>query len=61
MEKANTSNKEADQLTLSAMKKPFNYTEWQQTLFEEMSLEELSKKVMECYENKKNKSYRSQK
>ena len=33
----------------------FEYTEWQQTLFEEMSLEELSQKAMECYEEKKNK------
>lgn len=35
------------------MKEPIDYTDWQQTLFEELSLDELSQKAMDCYEEKK--------
>lgn len=46
---------DAERFISLVMKEPFDYTEWQQTLFEEMSLDELSQKAMECYEKKKNK------
>jgi len=46
---------EAEQFISLIIREPFDYTQWQETLFEEMSLEELSKKAMKYYEEKKNK------
>ena len=36
------------------IKEPFDYTEWQKNLFEDMTVEELSKKAMENRLRKRN-------
>jgi len=33
-------------------KEPFDYTQWQQTLFSDMSIEELSSEAMEYWKKK---------
>jgi hypothetical protein len=38
----------------SVIKEPFDYTEWQKDLYEDMSVEELSKKAMEYVRSERN-------
>lgn len=40
---------DAERFISLIIREPFDYTEWQTNLFEEMSLEELGKKAMEFY------------
>ena len=46
---------EAEQFISLIIREPFDYTQWQETLFEEMSLEELSQRAMANYEGRKDK------
>lgn len=40
---------DAERFISLIIREPFDYTEWQTNLFEEMSLEELGEKAMEFY------------
>jgi len=42
----NFGNVEAERFISLVIKEPFDYTKWQETLYEGMSVEELSKKAM---------------
>ena len=42
----NFGNVEAERFISLVIKEPFDYTKWQETLYEDMSVEELSKKAM---------------
>ena len=44
---------EAERFISLIIREPFDYTEWQQNLFDDMSVEELSKKAMMFIEGKK--------
>ena len=44
---------EAERFISLIIREPFDYTKWQQNLFEDMSVEELSKKAMD-FINQKN-------
>jgi len=46
---------EAERFIALITKEPFDYTEWQKNLFDDMSVEELSTKAMEFVNSKKNK------
>ena len=43
---------EAERFLSLMQKEPFDYTQWQQTLFSDISIEELSNKAMEYWKNK---------
>lgn len=43
---------DAERFISLVIREPFDYTKWQADLFEEMSLEELSKKAMELYDSR---------
>lgn len=43
---------EAERFIVLMRREKFDYTEWRQTLFEGMSVEELSKKAMEHWKRK---------
>lgn len=43
----NFGNVEAERFISLVIKEPFDYTKWQETLYENMSIQELSKKAME--------------
>ncbi len=43
----NFGNVEAERFISLIIKEPFDYTKWQTTLYEDMTVEELSKKAME--------------
>lgn len=42
---------DAERFISLIIREPFDYTVWQETLFEGMSLDELSQKAMKHYEN----------
>jgi len=42
---------EAERFITLIIKEPFDYTEWQKDLFDDMSVEELSEKAMEFVNN----------
>jgi hypothetical protein len=42
---------EAERFIMLIQREPFDYTEWQRNLFENMSVEELSKKASEYRKN----------
>ena len=42
----NFGNVEAERFISLIIKEPFDYTKWQETLYEDMSVEELSKNAM---------------
>jgi hypothetical protein len=44
---------DAERFIMLIQKEPFDYTKWQEHLFDNMSVEELSKKAAEYRENKK--------
>ena len=44
---------EAERFISLIIREPFDYTEWQQGLFDDMSVEELSKKAMNFVNSKK--------
>ena len=46
---------DAERFISLIIREPFDYTEWQEHLFEEMSLDELGKKAMDFY-NSHNKN-----
>ena len=43
----NFGNVQAERFISLIIKEPFDYTKWQENLYEDMTLEELSKKAME--------------
>jgi hypothetical protein len=43
---------DAERFIMLIQKEPFDYTKWQEHLFEDMSVEELSKKAAEYRKNK---------
>ncbi|MDD4346796.1 MAG: hypothetical protein PHZ11_07930 [Desulfitobacteriaceae bacterium] len=43
----NFGNVEAERFISLLIKEPFDYTKWQETLYEDLSVEELSKEAME--------------
>jgi hypothetical protein len=43
---------EAERFISLIIREPFDYTEWQRNLFNEMSVRELSKSAMKEYKNK---------
>ena len=45
---------EAERFISLIIREPFDYTKWQQDLFAEISVEELSKKAMDFVNSKKN-------
>lgn len=47
---------EAEQFIALIQREPFDYTEWQKTLWEGMSVEQISQMSMENYESKKRKA-----
>jgi len=44
---------EAERFISLILREPFDYTEWQRDLFDDMSVEELSKKAMDFVNSKK--------
>ena len=44
---------EAEKFISLIIREPFDYTEWQKDLFDDMSVEELSKKAMDFVKSKK--------
>ena len=44
---------EAERFISLVIREPFDYTQWQQNLFDDMSVEELSKKAMVFVNNNK--------
>ena len=44
---------EAERFISLIIREPFDYTKWQQNLFDDMSIEELSKKAMDFVNSKK--------
>ena len=44
---------EAERFISLIIREPFDYTEWQKDLFDDMSVEELSKKAMDFVKSKK--------
>jgi hypothetical protein len=44
---------EAERFIMLIQKEPFDYTKWQEKLFEDMTVEELSKKAAEFRKNNK--------
>jgi len=44
---------EAERFISLIIREPFDYTQWQQNLFDDMSVEELSKKAMAFVNSKK--------
>jgi len=42
---------EAERFIMLIQKEPFDYTQWQEDLFEDMSIDEISKKAAEYREN----------
>ena len=46
---SNLGNIEAERFITLINREPFDYTEWQQNLFEGMSVRELSKMAMQAY------------
>jgi len=44
---------EAEKFISLIIREPFDYTEWQKDLFDDMSVEELSKKAMNFVKSKK--------
>ena len=42
---------EAERFFMLIQKEPFDYTRWQENLFEEMSLEEISREAANCRKN----------
>ena len=46
---------EAEKFITLIIREPFDYTEWQKDLFDDMSVEELSKKAMAFVNAEKNK------
>ena len=44
---------EAERFIALIIREPFNYTEWQKDLFDDMSVEELSEKAMEFVNSNK--------
>jgi len=44
---------EAERFISLILREPFDYTEWQRNLFDDMSVEELSKKAMDFVNSKK--------
>ena len=44
---------EAERFISLIIREPFDYTEWQKDLFDDMSVEELSKKAMDFVNSKK--------
>ena len=44
---ANFGNVQTERFIALMIKEPFDYTKWQETLYENMTVEELSKKAME--------------
>jgi hypothetical protein len=47
---------EAEKFVALIQREPFDYTEWQKTLWEGMSVEQISQMAMENYERKKRKA-----
>jgi hypothetical protein len=43
---------EAERFVMLIQREPFDYTKWQENLFEDMTIEELSKKADEYVKNK---------
>jgi hypothetical protein len=43
---------DAERFIALIQREPFDYTKWQRTLWEEQSVEEISRRAMSIYENK---------